>query len=369
MTPAVLELRDGRVEHDGRAVLEVETLEVERGETLTLVGANGAGKSTLLRVLGLLQQPTSGMLYFDGEEVVWRASRLLAQRRRLAHVLQEPLLGRMSVRRNVGLGLRFRGVPARESGRRVDGWLERLHIAQLGDRNARTLSGGEAQRASLARALVLDPEVLFLDEPFAALDAPTRLTLLDDFREILAETRTTTLFATHDRGEARALGDRMAVLCGGRVAQLGAPDDVFQRPKSEEVARFVGVETLLPGHVLETTGGVARVEAGGTRLEVRAEPGVGPEVLVGLRPEDVTVAAVRGGPADPGGSAGGMLNTLTGRVVRVSPAQTLVRVAIDCGAIIVALVTHAHFREQKLEVGCAVHVSFAASAAHLIPKG
>src|SRR5207244_12550900 len=155
---------------------------------------------------------------------------------------------------NVAMGLRFRGVAREAIGPRVTRWLERFAIAQLASRRARTLSGGEAQRTALARALVVEPEVLLLDEPFSALDHPTRETLIDDLGRILGEERTTTVLVTHDRAEAMVLGDRVGVLMQGRLLQVDEAAQVFRAPASEEIARFVGVETILDCRVLESAG-------------------------------------------------------------------------------------------------------------------
>jgi tungstate transport system ATP-binding protein len=370
----VLELREAAVSYDGRIVLEVPHLAVRRGEVLTLLGENGSGKTTLLRLLGLLVRPDRGRVVFDGEDVVFGSSRRLLQlRRRLAGVMQEPLLCRMSVRSNVALGLRFRGLPKPESETRVEAWLKRLSISHLGDRPASKLSGGEAQRTSLARAMVLEPEVLFLDEPFAALDAPTRQIMLQEFRSILAETGVTTVFATHDRGEALALGDRVAVLMGGQVAQVGPAEEVFNRPQRVDVARFVGVDTLIPGRVVESANGLVKVACGGLCLEAEGRPMVGEVVYVAVRPEEirVQVAAASTGlfRAIEGDLAieGDGLNVLTGRIRKTVPSESHYRLEIDCGMSLVAVVSRARYREMGLEVGDSVHAAFPVRAAHLIP--
>ena len=209
----VIALAGVRVVHGARAVLDVPALAVPAGETLGVMGPNGAGKSTLLRVLGLLEPPSAGTVRFRGEAVT--PAQGLAVRRRMASVFQEPLLADTTVFDNAALGLRFRGVPRADARPRVQAWLERFGIAALSDRQARTLSGGEAQRVALARALVVEPELLLLDEPFAALDQPTRETLIQDLRGVLRADRVTTVLVTHHRGEALALGDRLAVLIGG----------------------------------------------------------------------------------------------------------------------------------------------------------
>jgi molybdopterin-binding protein len=358
----VVELAQVRVVRGARAVLDVPELSVSRGEILVVIGPNGAGKSTLLRVLGLLEAPAGGAIRFQGERV--SPSDGLAVRRRMASAFQEPLLADTTVRGNVAMGLRFRDVPADEAATRVARWLARLGIAALADRQARTLSGGEAQRAALARALVLDPELLLLDEPFSALDQPTREAFIEDLGAILRADRVTTVLVTHDRGEALALGDRVAVMMDGRLLQVGSPSQVFRAPVSEVVARFVGVETILDCRVAEYDGEVAVLEVGGQRIEVAQPAAPGELVRVCLRPEDVTLLA-----AEPGGPESSARNQLSGRVLRLVPSGPHLRVNIDCGFVLAALVTHRSADALRLAEGTLVTAQFKATAPHLLRPG
>jgi len=357
--PPVLEVEGVRVVRGGRTVLDVPALAVAEGEVLALIGPNGAGKSTLLRVLGLIEAPAAGAVRFRGASVTPRDG--LGVRRRMASVFQEALLADTSVRRNVALGLRFRGERDDRTATRVGMWLARFGIGHLAERRARTLSGGEAQRAALARALAVEPEVLLLDEPFSSLDPPTREGLIEDLGRILREERTTTVLVTHDRGEAMALGDRVGVLMDGRLLQVDEAAQVFRAPASEEVARFVGVETILDGQVVEWTRDLALVDVGGQMVEVaqRAEPGE--RVRLCVRPEDVTVFP--GGPK-PGGSRD--FNRLGGRVQRLVPSGAHVRVIIDCGFPLVALVTQRSVEELGFAPGTLVTAHFKATAPHLL---
>jgi tungstate transport system ATP-binding protein len=235
--PAHVRVEGLVVRRGGRLVLDVPELALGRGEIVMLVGPNGAGKSTLVAALALLERPAAGTIVLNGATIDWRRG-TLAARRRLAIVFQEALLFDTTVAENVATGLKLRGVSKHERRPRVERWLERLGIAHLANRPARTLSGGEAQRTSLARALVLEPELLLLDEPFAALDAPTREALADDLLPLLRETATTTVMVTHDRDEAVELGDRLAVLIDGRLAQFDRPERVLAQPASEAVRAF-----------------------------------------------------------------------------------------------------------------------------------
>lgn len=237
----LLQINDLVVFRDKRMVLDVQSLSIEQGAVLSIVGPNGTGKSSLMLTLARLLPPHSGTICWNGKPL--QAENSLAYRRRIALVLQEPLLLDVNVYQNIAIGLRYRSTPADHVKERVEHWLDRLGIRALRDRPGSRLSGGEAQRVSLARAFVLNPELLLLDEPFSALDTPTRLHLLDDLKAILAETNTTTILITHDLKEAARLSNQMAVMLNGKIAQVGSPDEVFSNPASPAAAAFLGLQS------------------------------------------------------------------------------------------------------------------------------
>jgi tungstate transport system ATP-binding protein len=223
--------------------VEVPELRVGAGEILALIGPNGSGKTTLMMALAGLVRPHCGDVRFEGRGVGANRS-LFEYRRKIAMVFQEPLLLHCTVFDNVATGLKVRKMKGREVERRVLENLDRFRIAHLRDRSSRTLSGGEAQRASLARAFAIQPQILFLDEPFASLDPPSRESLIEDLEKTLRQTTTTTVFATHDRLEAIRLSDRIAVMRDGRILQIGPPSEVIHRPVDDFVASFISVEKL-----------------------------------------------------------------------------------------------------------------------------
>jgi tungstate transport system ATP-binding protein len=232
-----VEISDLLVRRGDRNALEVPVLEIRKGEVLALVGPNGAGKSTLLLTLARLIEPVRGALTFAGRRLKeWDP---LEYRRKLSFVFQAPLLLDLSVEQNVALGLSFRRVRQEHTDAMTRRWLGLLGIEALAKRKAVELSGGEAQRVSLARALVLEPELLLLDEPFAALDPPTRARLLDDLSPLLAQNHRTTLLVTHDLQEAARLADRVGVIIGGRLRQVGSASQVKAYPVDDEVAAFI----------------------------------------------------------------------------------------------------------------------------------
>ncbi|HEX5480812.1 MAG TPA: ABC transporter ATP-binding protein [Dehalococcoidia bacterium] len=354
---AKLSLRDVVVRRDGRVTLDVPSLDVAEGETLAVIGPNGAGKTTLLLQMALLERPGAGSVLFDGEDA---QPHVLAYRRRMAVVFQQPLLLDRSVRANVETGMRMRGVAARERRERCDRWLGRFGIAELAGRSSRALSGGEAQRASLARAFALEPQVLLLDEPFSALDQPTRLALLDDLAGVLAETRVTAVLVTHDHDEAARIADRVAVLIGGRMRQIGAPSEIFGAPADADVAAFVGIETMFEAPVVGRGEGIVLLAAGAHQIEAIGQ-GVFGRALVCLRPEDITISRGAEAPASA-------RNRLPATVRRITASGATARVELDAGFGLVARITRRSLEELELGVGEQVVASFKATAVHLIPR-
>jgi molybdopterin-binding protein len=360
MSVPILSVKNLLVRRGQQAVLQVNALDIHQGEVLAIIGPNGAGKSTLLLVLARLLLPDQGQVSFRGSPI--EDENDLVYRRRIALVLQEPLLMHQSVFDNVASGLKFRGLPREEVNRRTTDWLSRLEIIHLQKRPAHKLSGGEAQRTSLARAFAVQPELLLLDEPFSALDAPTRSRLLQDLHALLSQTSITTIFITHDLDEALLLGDRVAVLLGGVLRQVGHPQEVFTAPTDGEVAAFVGVETVIAGHIASSVNGQVTVAADGLSLEAVGELPVGKPVLFCLRPEDVTLTL----SGDTGLSSA--RNHLSGRISTITPSGPLARVVVDCGLPVVALITRGSATEMKLAEGITVTASFKATAVHLIPR-
>ena len=352
---STLEATELVVRRGGREVARVEQLTVVAGETLALLGPNGAGKSSLaLALAGLL--PFEGTLRHHGLPIG------PAYRRRVAMVFQRPLLLDRSVRDNVALGLSLRGVPRIPRNQRADAELSRLGVAHLADRSALGLSGGEAQRVSLGRALALDPELLFLDEPFAALDAPTREALQSDLGRALRGSGTTTILVTHDRDEALSLADRVAVLVAGRLRQVAPAEEVFTRPADAEVAAFVGVENVLPAQVRNASDELTVLLLGGLLVEVTATPPPGDDSpLLCIRPDDIVIARNET-------RASSVRNSFAARVTRLETLGRRVRVTLDCGFPLVAHITRQSARDLGLTEGDRVVASFKATVPHLLPR-
>lgn len=362
MSPSefLLEARDLQVQRGGVPVLELSALGIRPGEVLALIGPNGAGKSSLLLTLASLLEPSSGAIVFAGEALTTARQRQ-AYRRQVTMVFQEPLLFDTTVRGNIAAGLRLRGSPGAEQTSMVEASAAQFGIDHLLDRAARRLSGGEAQRTALARAFALKPRILFLDEPFSALDPPTRGSLLEDLGRILADSGTTAVLATHDQAEAARLASRLAVMKEGRIVQEGGLHQVMNHPEDPFVAAFVGMETLLHGKVKEANDGVLTLQLAGHDIVVVGEATPGQSVLVGIRPENVTLSL----QIDKASSA---RNQVAGTVTKVIPWGPFLRVELDCGFDLSTWVTPQSLTELALAPGCPVVAAFKATAVHLIRK-
>lgn len=243
---AELSLRDVRHVRGGREVLRVDSLDVARGERLCVLGPNGAGKTTLLRLMAAVDSPHSGEVRVGGVSTVRGGVDL---RRQMAYATQRPGLLSTSVQRNVELPLRWRKVPRKRRREFATAALERLRVAHLADRPARTLSGGEQQRVSLARALALDPAVLLLDEPAAGLDAQSRSAFFADLERALTDRATTVVQVSHRAEEALRLADRVVVLVDGSVHQVGTPEVLNRWPADASVAAVVGYDNIVDAFV------------------------------------------------------------------------------------------------------------------------
>jgi tungstate transport system ATP-binding protein len=357
--PPLLELTDIVVRRGRDTTLAVDRLDVEAGEVLAVIGPNGAGKTTLLQVAAALLSPASGEVRFEGRAV---QDDPLAYRRRLAVVMQEALLIDGTVLDNVALGMKLRGVGRAERRQRALAWLGRFGIAALAGRPARRISGGEAQRASLARAFAIEPRLLLLDEPFSGLDQPTRTALTADLAAVLRETGTTAIFVSHDREEAMQLADRVAVVLDGRLRQVGPTQSVFGAPVDEEVATFVEIENILPGKVAGRAGGLVDVRVGDQLIAAAVDGDLPDAVRVCLRPDDVTLELL-----SEGSVAGSARNHLAGRVQDVRLLGSRARVVVDCGFPIVVTVTARSVADLDLQPGTAVMAIFKATAIHLLP--
>src|SRR3954452_4584782 len=261
-------------------------LEIRRGEFFTLLGPSGSGKTTCLRMIAGFERPDAGSIELAGDDV----SRLPPAERDVNTVFQDyALFPHMSVGDNVAYGLKVKKVAKAERAKRVDEALKMVRLDGYGDRRPSQLSGGQRQRFALARALVNRPRVLLLDEPLGALDLKLRQQLQVELKRIQSEVGITFVYVTHDQDEALSMSDRIAVMDGGKVLQVGSPRDVYEEPGSRFVAGFVGVSNLLELPVRESRDGVLTLGLGQDDLVTADGTASGGTAIVTIRPERIVI--------------------------------------------------------------------------------
>jgi ABC-type sugar transport system ATPase subunit len=327
---------------DGSVALDDFNLAFDRGEFVVLLGPSGSGKTTACRILAGLEQASAGHVAVDGRDI----SDLPPRLRRMSMVFQNyALYAHKSVRDNIAYPLRVRGTPRAEISRRVEEVARLLHIEGLLKRRPRQLSGGEAQRVAVARALVWQPDICLMDEPLSNLDAILRLQTRTELKRLHGELGTTFVFVTHDQEEAMTLGTRIAVLNHGRLVQFDAPKEIYHRPATRFVAQFIGRPAMntLDGNIEDGT-----FRAGEFALPLPGRPD-GPVVL-GIRPEHIVLSAAPGA-----GSVTFGLDV----VELVEPDMLLFATLGD-----LSVVVRAKAEEAELAPGAQVHLAFPAERLH-----
>lgn len=350
----VIDMTDVVVRRGGRQVLHIDALRVLPGELVAVVGPNGAGKSTLLQVINLLLPPAAGRFRLFGTAVP--VADPLPLRRRCAMVFQDPLLLHDTVYNNVALPLRLRGYNDAAARDRIVAALELFRCRHLASRQAHRLSGGEAQRVCLARAMVHAPELLLLDEPFASLDTPTRAALLVDVQEAARRRGMTVLLVSHNYQDVLAFASRVFVMLDGGIIQQGTPEEVLRRPAHKAVAMLTGMDNMLPCSV-----------QGGAVPRVVLPNGVA-FVKTGVRPAASALCCLPGDAftvLPDGASADGQV-VLRGRVLQVIPGIGVCRVDLAAAEQRLIVRLPRSQAAQGLTVGAALSVAFSPEVAQVI---
>lgn len=284
-----LDIAGVTLSYGGTTVVDAVDLTVHPGELVALLGPSGCGKTTLLRAIAGFLRPTSGRILFDGQPV----DHLAPGQRRVGIVFQNyALFPHMTVAENVAYGLQARRIPRAEIAPRVAAALDAVQMSRFAARHPRELSGGQQQRVSLARAIVTEPAILLLDEPFAALDRSLRLDLQLEIKRLQRRLALTAVMVTHDQDEAMTMADRMAVMRAGTLEQVGEPAAVYDRPATRFVAGFVGASVEMPGRVAQAAAGrctVALAAGGHLVVDHASPPPPGTQVVLSARPEHLVL--------------------------------------------------------------------------------
>jgi ABC-type Fe3+/spermidine/putrescine transport system ATPase subunit len=286
MSDYMIELRDVTKRYGGMVANDHLNLQVNRGELMTLLGPSGCGKTTALRTITGHNHPDEGQVYIDGVDV----TDVPTYRRELGMVFQNfALFPHLTVYENVEFPLMIRDIPKSERLERVNDALRLIRMEGMEERFPKQLSGGQQQRVGLARALVYRPKLLLLDEPLSNLDAKLREEMRFEIKEVVNKLNMTAVYVTHDQGEALALSDRVAIMKGGRLQQVGTPREIFDLPRTRFVADFIGLSNFLEGQVIAREGDETRISAQGLDLLVKgkAETRVDQHVTVFIRPNSI----------------------------------------------------------------------------------
>ncbi len=328
------------------------TLTVKAGEYFVILGPTGAGKTVLLETIAGLHPLRRGRMLLGGRDV----SRLPPERRGIGFVYQDYVLfPHLNVAENIAFGLRLRRLARDKVERRVTEMSALLKISHLLHRRPDTLSGGERQRVALARALIVEPQLLLMDEPLSALDPETREELIHEIARLHRELGTTTLHVTHDFEEAVTLGDRIAVVDRGHIAQIGTPQEIFRKPASEFVARFVGTRNIYEGEIRHLENGYSKVSVGQVEIAVLSE--LNGRVHVSIRPEDILLSL------EPLRSSA--RNVFRGHITHIADRGTVIVVTVTVPPDFVCLITRRSLEEMSLHEGREVYIAFKASAVHV----
>ncbi len=343
-----------------RDILKNINLSIEQGEVFALIGPTGTGKTTLLRLIDLIDEPASGKIFFNGADTAAPMAVRLGMRRRMAFVLQKPVVFNLSVYDNIAYALRWRGIKGSRLKEKVNHFIDVVGMSDYSSRNARYLSGGEVQRVAIARAIALEPEVLLLDEPMANLDPLSASRIEELISGIIKSCAATIIMATHDLAQGQRLADRVGVLMNGELMQTGGARDVFASPRNREVAEFVGVENIIDGVITSSEDNIVNIESAGRSIEAISDYSTGEEVCACIRPEDVTLALSR--------ISSSARNSFEGEIKWLVSMGPLTRVELQCGFPLVVMVTKRSAEEMGLSKGKKVFATFKATGVHVIKR-
>jgi ABC-type Fe3+/spermidine/putrescine transport system ATPase subunit len=337
------------------------SLEVEANEIVTLLGPNGCGKTTMLNMLSGLTQPDSGNIYINDILVSGKVGTknvcLKPSDRKIGYVFQTiSLFPHMRVQDNVAYGLKSQHLPKLEVKTRTENLLDFVGLKEYAKFYPHQLSGGQKQRTALARSLAIEPQVLLLDEPVSAVDPQLRESFRLELKSYLQKLKITVVYVTHNLSEAFIMSDRIAVIGNGRIEQVGCGSDIFDKPSSSYVAKFLGINAF-KGKAYRVQGGLLEIEANGTRIIAPLIPNlIGKNVVITLKPENITLTK----SADP--ILKSIANSVEGTITEMVQMRSTAQVALDVGFMLKARLPLSIVKNLGLTVGDKVRVNFAADA-------
>ncbi len=340
----------------GEFELKNISLEVKQGEYFVILGPTGAGKTLLLELIVGLYIPNEGKILIDGKDITYD----VPEKRNLGFLYQDySLFPHLSVKKNIEYGMNIRGINKNEINTKVKELSKILKIEHLMKRDTTTLSGGEQQKVALARALAINPKVLLLDEPFSALDENTKSKLISEMKDLHRKEGITFIHVTHSQEEAILLADRIGIMMNGTIAQVGTPDEIFYKPLSKEIAKFVKIENIWEGKVIEKNEEELLVDVNGNHIVALCNHfKVGQEIRLIIRPEDIIL----------GKGNTSARNNFKGKVISIVKHGFYYIIRIDCGFEVEAAVTKQSIESLNIREGKDINIFFKATALQVIKR-
>jgi len=327
-------------------------LQFDDGKYFVILGPSGSGKTMLLELIAGIWLPDSGKIYMDDQDITM----FPPEKRGLGFVYQNYMLfPHRTVFENIAFGLKVRGVGKAEIKTKVDEMMQLFNISNLADRYPRNISGGEQQRTALARALIIRPKVLLMDEPLSALDKKTRDQLIVEFKDMHKKFDVTIIHVTHNFDEALILADKIAIMRDGQISQVGTSTEIFRHPADRFVADFVGTENIIEGTAHKSDENVTVVDTGNISIfSIETKTGA---VHVTVRPEDITISREK--------VVTSARNVFKGKIMQIVDTGTLIKLTVDVGEPLVIFLTRQSFLDLELNIGKSVWTYFKATAVHV----
>jgi len=350
----IIKLEDVTKNYGDVTALDHVSFKVRQGEIFTIAGPNGSGKTTMLRIMAFIDTPTNGEIHYKGVKVDEENKSQI--RTKCTMVFQKTALFNTTVYKNIAYGLKLRGFSKKEIDERVKDVLDLVKLDGYEKRLAKKLSGGEQQRVSLARALVLDTELLLLDEPTANLDPKNMSIIEETVSRVNRERKNTVVMATHNLFQAETITKRAALLLGGKIVEVGTAQEIFRIP-SKHLASFARLENVFSGVSRSLKEGTSLIDVG-DGVEIEAALRKSGKISVFVRPEDIILSR------KPISSSA--RNVFKGRIVEISDLETVVRLRVDAGKQFVVQITKRSFNEMQLNVRSEIFLAFKASSVHVV---